>query len=194
MRVVGLDLSLRASGYAIYDTAWRKPYVDVIETEAEPHAVGLGWTRKRLRYITDGLLADILGGDARHPERIDLAVFEQPAYSSGAGHQHDRSGLQWFVLDGLIGAGVPCLEIGSGTLKLYATDNGRAEKTEVVRAISLNFPGVDIPDDNAADALALCAMGARHLGHPIEAYTGPLSRKQQKSWDAIKWPERTTSR
>lgn len=189
MRVAGIDLSLAKTGYAIWDSAWRAPYVDRILTEAEPRNVGLEWRRKRLRSIADGLQHDLID---RPP--LDLAVLEQPAYSSMGGSQHDRSGLHWFVLDFLIFNGVPVVEIGPGTLKLYITNNGRAEKPEVVRAIRLAFPDVHITDDNEADALGLCAMGARHLGHPIEAGARELSTKQAKSWAEIKWPERTSTR
>jgi hypothetical protein len=194
VRVAGLDLSLALTGYAIFDTAWARPYVDTIRTEPLPNRVALPWTHKRMRSIVAGLRADLLppydGSEMSSHAPLDLVALERPTPGS-QGHQHDRSGLHWLVEDILISAGVPCVEISPATAKLYLTNDGHASKGEMLRAARLRLPGVDVVDDNAADALALCAMAARHLGHPLPGDDQPLSAKQLKSWNGIPWPERT---
>jgi hypothetical protein len=46
------------------------------------------------------------------------------------------------------------------------------------------YPGLVIPDDNTADALALAAMGARYSGVPID---GPPSPQQTQVMRALRW-------
>jgi crossover junction endodeoxyribonuclease RuvC len=78
------------------------------------------------------------------------------------------AGLSWLVRYRLWKASAPVALVPPSKVKLYATGKGQgADKLAMVRAAE-RFPGVEIEDDNAADALWLAAMGARHLGMPVD--------------------------
>jgi crossover junction endodeoxyribonuclease RuvC len=80
------------------------------------------------------------------------------------------------------------VEVAPTTRAMYATGSGRAKKPEVLAAVRLSFPGVRVSNDNAADALALAAMGSRNLGRPLEAVD--LTSKQMAAGQTLPWPNR----
>lgn len=50
--------------------------------------------------------------------------------------------------------GIIYTSVHSATLKKHITGHGRAEKKDVIEAVKKKYPGIDIIDDNHADALA----------------------------------------
>lgn len=91
---------------------------------------------------------------------VDLVAFESPLLRT----QTNLATLR--KLYGLAGVtemvarshGVRTWEVGATTAKKMLTGNGRAEKQDMIK--EANRRGVDVPDDNAADAFAvfLCAV------------------------------------
>ena len=54
-------------------------------------------------------------------------------------------------------------------------------------AAARRFPDVEVTNNNEADALVLAAMGARHLGRPID----DMPKSHLTALDAVRWPEGT---
>lgn len=145
-RVIGLDLSLVATGMSDGSRTW-------VVRSAGKKGDSLHSRWERLRTI--GLEVCL----AVHPE-TDLVLIEGPAFGSRDGHAHDRSGLWWLIVSSLHKSAVPVLEVSPSTLKKYATGKGNASKHEVIYATAKRFPDIEIGgDDNRADALWLAAIG-----------------------------------
>lgn len=147
--VIGLDLSLTATGLSDGDRTWllrsRGYQTDTLDDRA-----------RRLRLLATGILESCVGAT--------LVVIEGPAFASVSGHAHDRSGLWWLVVDLLGEADVPVVEVPPAALKKYATGKGNATKGGVIDATARRFPKIDTgADDNRADALWLHAMGLDYL-------------------------------
>lgn len=159
IRVVGLDLSLTGTGVAVIDEGGI--HTQLITSKGRKDASLLDRSH-RLRAIRNEIIRLI-------PERA-LVVVEQPAYSQTGGAHHDRSGLWWLIIDHVADF-QPVVEVAPGTLKKYATGKGTAGKDEMLAAAIRRYPDVEILNNNVADAMHLAAMGARHLGCPLEADT-----------------------
>ena len=178
MRVIGLDLSLTATGFALIED----DTITVRTITSKPHGDSLADRQARLHNLVADLLLAHLPIDP-----IDLVVIEQPAFSRTTGHHHDRSGLWWLVVDAIWGWReeiTPMAEVSPTTLKKYATGKGNAAKDTVLLATARRFPHVDLRDNNMADALWLAAMGARHLGSPID----DMPKAHLAAMDAVRWP------
>ena len=165
--VVGLDLSLTRTGLArvLCGNGSSPPVVRLCTIDSKPPKVETIASRAaRLNKIKADLF-NLFG-------RPSLVVIEGPAYMSDVGKAHDRSGLWWLITAHLAAAGVPVAEIPPNNVKVYA--HGKVgSKDEVLAAMIHRHPTAGITDNNTADALALAAMGARHLGHPIESRALP---------------------
>lgn len=150
--VIGLDLSLKATGIAHVDGS-----TEVFRPRADP-AVNYGLDR--VDEIRDRILAVLAGYDD-----IELVMIEGLAYAA-----HDSS-RQLAMLAGVIrmalyDAGHPFLTVTPNQLKKYATGSGKASKEAVVDAAQkrLRYDGYD---NNEADALWLRAMGWELVGIPL---------------------------
>lgn len=171
MTVIGLDLSLTASGMSDGAKTW-------VHKSKGQKSDSLRQRWDRLRGLTDTIVGSCMFAG--------LVVIEQPAYASNSGHMHDRSGLWWLVLDGLACSGTPVVEVAPSQLKKYATGKGNAAKGLVLDATARRLPDIDTgADDNRADALWLACMGLDHLGTPVV----DLPAAQRAVLDAVTWPE-----
>lgn len=185
--VVGLDLSLTATGIA---------------TPGGVRTVGSrGKTGATLRQRSARLhdLAMDIGGEIdrvaneHRPSTRDrlLVVVEAPAFSRTTGHQHDRSGLWWLVVDELCGSSyATVVEVAPSARAKYATGKGNAGKDEVLAAVVRRYPDVDVSNNNEADSLVLRAMGCRAIGHPLEE---SLPQTHLAALDKVRWPELVTT-
>lgn len=155
--VVGLDLSLTATGVA---TIYQDGLGDA-DTVASKTMGGLLYGRTvRLNSLEVKIHQAV-------PMNAIVAI-ETPAHNQTSGHHHDRSGLWWLVVSGLIGSGHTVYEVATTQVKKYATGKGNASKMEVMAAAIKRYPQFDIANDNEADAVILAAFLRRALGHPIE--------------------------
>lgn len=176
MRVVGVDPSLRLSGVArIVDGV-----LDVTRIPTEK-ARTLREQRDQVRYIVGRILR--FAGPV-----IDLAVIESMYVPTREGAQAgavtERAWVWGLVVDQLFDR-CPVIEVTTKQRAKYAADNGNADKAAVTAAVKAAYPNLRIRDDNEADAIALAAMGARHLGEPID---GPGTPKQIEVMAAVAWP------
>jgi crossover junction endodeoxyribonuclease RuvC len=180
MRIVGLDLSLTNTGVAIIE---QRPDVLAVDLHSVSSKGSQSDNLTERHNRLDGLRDRIMG----YVGAADLAVIEQPAFSRTTGSQHDRSGLWWLVMDALHlwgDEGPAVVEVTPGGLKKYATGSGSAGKDEVLLAVARRYPDIDVRTNDQADALVLAAMGARHLGHPID----DMPKAHLAAMDAVRWP------
>lgn len=185
--VVGLDLSLTASGIATPGG------VRTIGSRGKADAT----LHQRAVRLHD-LAADVVTAVERAlfdtPRERLLVVIEAPAFSRTTGHQHDRSGLWWLVVDEIHGiTDVDVVEVQPTARAKYATGKGNAGKDEVLAAVVRRYPDVDVTNNNEADALVLRAMGCDHLGQSLvavpQAHRDALTKVAWPS--ALPTPERT---
>lgn len=183
MRVVGFDLSLTASGWAVADLDNRQVRTGRVTSKAPPKDVAerIDVRSRRLRRVAGDLFHVVSS------ERAGLVLVEGPAYDSGTGHAHDRSGLWWLVAARLTGAGIPVAEVTPATIKTFATGKGNAPKDAVLVAAVRTFPAVTVNDNNEADALWLAALAARRLGAPIDPWP-VLPKDRARALGKVSWP------
>jgi hypothetical protein len=166
-RVLGLDLSLTATGLA--GDGW----TETLKPPAKLRGV------ERLDWILS-IIAD------RYLAGVTLAAIEGPAYGSQASRQsghHERAGLWWIVVRSLWRRGIPYAVVPPNMRTKYATGRGNAGKDDVMREVARRFPWFT-GDNNQADALVLAAMAADHLGHPIAA----MPATHRAALAAVDWP------
>ena len=179
---IGLDLSLRATGVAVWrgDRQEGRIFRRTIRT-VPPVDDAHGWAAaSRHRRIAAEVLSYVEAGDT-------LAIIEQRINYSGGG-QHgttelDLAGLRAVVVAYLAGRRVPVASIYPVQVKAYLTGSGAATKVDMMAAAQLvlrQYP----TDDNQADALGLLAMGLDRWGQPL----APLPAKNRGVLDRITWP------
>ena len=171
-RVVGLDLSLTATGIA----AWDGRPTSTIRTVTSDGD-------QRLRRIMVTVRAD--AWDHINNEPIELAVIEDlPTHAHSAGITGMVHGV---VRVALMDRGVPYALVPPASLKKYATGKGNATKADMRMAL-YQRAGLDLRDDDQVDAWWLRAMGLDALGHPIV----DLPKAQRETLTKITWPEVVT--
>lgn len=173
MDVLGVDQSLTATGLArVLDG---KIETRVVKSDAPK---GVWATREAVRFH--------VGMTMKFAPARCLSVIEAPIIPRhGSGLALERAWLFGLLFDQLILRG-PVATVHPSTRALYATGNGKADKTDVVAAMKAAFPNVTVADDNAADGLALLGMGARWLGDPVD---GQITSKQAKAMRSAHWPD-----
>jgi crossover junction endodeoxyribonuclease RuvC len=195
MRVTGLDLSLTGSGVVTVETAPVPGFpasapaseavqMSLAEYGSKPTTPDLAARGARLRSVATPVLRAARGSD--------LVVVEDLYMGSGTGGQLDRAGLFWLVVNSLTAAGIPVALATNNHLKMYALGKGGGKGTDkdyVLAAVIRRYPGAPVQSNNTADALVLAAMGARHLGCPIDP---DLPESHTRAMKAVHWPSTTT--
>lgn len=171
-RVLGLDLSLTATGVAFPDgttTVWNQPLTGVAR---------LAWFRQAL--------TDYLEGSAtyRHAVNVDMAVIEEYAFSARGAHSHELGELGGVVRLALHDLEVPWVAVNPSTLKSYACGRGNATKPDMRIAHLVRF-GTDLRDDNQVDARWLRHAALDHYGHPEV----DMPQKQRAALAKVAWPD-----
>lgn len=163
-RVVGLDLSITATGVALWD--------------------GTTHTITAAKWGGDWRLVNIRKTVLHHllTPRAALAVIEDlPTHAHGAGVTGMVHGV---VRELLLDNGVPYVLVPPATLKKYATGKGNATKADMRMAL-YQRAGLDLRDDNQADAWWLRMMGLDWLGHA----TVILPKAQRDALLKVDWPK-----
>lgn len=171
-QVVGLDLSLTATGIALPDG----------------HLLTLA-PGKGLRGVAR--LHDIRAAAFTliAPYATTLVTIEGPAYSRalGAGH-HEAAGLWWLIVYELTARGIPHAVVPPTSLKKYATGRGNATKPDMRMAL-YQRADLDLRDDNQVDAAWLRYAGLDALGHPVV----DLPKAHRDTLTKVAWPEAVAS-
>jgi Holliday junction resolvasome RuvABC endonuclease subunit len=172
-RVVGLDLSITATGVAHEDGS-----PDFIGSDRDGDA--------RLIDIRDAVRV-VIGGcppGTRGVNRwVDLAVLEEvpPVRAKAIA----KLGMVHGVVRALlIEVGVPYALVPPASLKKYATGRGGAGKPDM-RMELFKRTGEDVRDDNEVDAAWLRLMGLDAVGHPVVK----LPQTHREALAKIPWPE-----
>ncbi len=173
-RVVGLDLSLTATGVAL--PAGRTLTIG-------PKLKGC----LRLAYIRNEVMEHCAPVEATEPEwHMDapLVVVEGYSFSSRNSHAHALGELGGVIRLALHEHGVPYVDVPPSNLKKYATGKGNANKGEMLAAAirRLDYQGAS---DNEADALWLRAMGLDALGCPVVE----MPAVNRSALAKVAWPE-----
>ncbi len=164
LRVLGLDLSMTATGIAYPDGT-----TDTVQTKAEDGDLRLLQIRGYLRKAIDG--------------GVDVAVVEDlPTHAHGAGITGMVHGAVRAVL---MGASVPYALVTPATLKAYATGKGNAGKTAMALA-AYKRSGTEFGDDNQCDAAWLRWSGLDWYGSA--EFEVPASQRARLT--AVEWPDR----
>lgn len=145
MKILALDLSLTATGWAITP--------DHFGTE---RAAGTGV--ERLAEYKQWLRRMLLPG-------FDQAVIEGYAYGRH-NKAHQIGELGGIIRLTLHEENVPFIEVPPAVLKKYATGKGTAPKPDM-RMELYKRSGLDVADDNAVDALWLLAVARELAGDPL---------------------------
>jgi len=141
-RIVGLDLSMTATGIA-----WCDGTTYTVATKATGDS--------RLLSICSEVARAVDGRD------IDLVVIEDlPTHAKSAGITGMVHGA---VRASLLRRKLPYVLVTPASLKKYATGKGNSGKPEMAVAAYKRF-GRELADDNQVDALWLRAMGLEALG------------------------------
>lgn len=171
-RVVGLDLSIAASGICGIDG-------ECITVGGKP-ADG----DHRIAWIVEAVVDEARHGfhADRWREPVDLVAVEGLAVH-GRGHGMAAAQVMGAVKVALLNLGVPYVEVPPSTLKKYATGKGNADKTAMAIA-ALKRAGREFDDDNQCDAFLLRAAGMHALGHPVFE----VPKAQSDALAKVKWP------
>lgn len=176
--IVGLDLSLTSTGWARLDDGGVE--VGRIKSKGAQGA-SLADRAGRLAEIADQVMEVVTDSCAWN---ADLVLVEAPAQNQTTGHHHDRSGLWWLVVGLVMDLGRPVVEVSPTSLKKYATGKGNAGKDQVLAAVVRRYADVDVAGNDEADALVLAAMGARHMGCPID----DMPALNLTAMGGVRWP------
>ncbi len=166
MIVVGLDLSLTASGVAqvSYFPGEGRHRIVLDRVQSAPRGQSVEARAERIGSIVRQIEQRLLRGS--------LVVIESPAYTRSVGSRHERSGLWWAVVSAAMRLECRVIEVTPTTRAKYATGKGNAGKRDVVAAVEKRY-GVTPADDNEADAMVLAAIGYRLTGFPLEVVSEP---------------------
>lgn len=176
MRVVGIDLSLSATGLAAIDDTVGIVTVETTVLKSKPDDGTLKGRHRRLEAIAAGVM-----GFTAHAH---LVVIEGPSYSSGGRGTWDRAGLWWWVVSVLNLTQTALIEVPPKTRAKWATNSGNAGKNAVAVAMGRMWPEVRLTDDNDSDALALATIGAQVAGIDV-----PLRTWQKDSLTKLVLPD-----
>lgn len=164
MNVIGLDLSLTASG------------VDGGGGTFTIRCSERGMAR--LHFVRNRIIGLVSAS------RPDLVVIE--GYSMGtarqSSHAHGLGELGGVVRLWLWEAGVPYVDVPPACLKKYATGAGNARKEAVL--IAAVKRGAEVRDNNEADAWWLRAMGMDALGCPVVV----VPQLHRRALETVPWP------
>lgn len=150
-RVLGLDLSLTATGVALPDGR--------VQLLRPPSCCNRGM--RRLRWFRQKIQPMLT------VNRVDWVYVEGYSFGSRNSHAHALGELGGVVRLAIFETpGVEYIDVPPSTLKKYATGKGNAKK-ELVLVEAVKRLGYQGSDDNEADALWLRALGCEHLEHPI---------------------------
>ena len=174
-RVIGIDLSMTSTGLAVIDGG-------TIETHTVTSKADVGTLRSFLTR-SEQIADDIDYAVSLRP--TDLVVIEGMAFAAKSSSLDKIHAHWWLVVKYLLGyVNQEPVVITSGQRCKYATGSGSAKKDVVLAAVIKRYTQADPAGNDEADAVIFAAMGARHLGYPVEESLPLLNLEAMK---AVRW-------
>ena len=146
-KIVGLDLSLTATGWATVSHG--EVSCDTLRTPKNLRGDA------RLDWL-DRNIIEIVGSPR-------LAVIEGASFHSQSSSKDEIAGLHRIVRLAMFRRETPYILVAPIQLKKFVTGVAKAEKSMVVREVWRRW-GVEVEDDNQADAVGLVQIGRGLLG------------------------------
>jgi crossover junction endodeoxyribonuclease RuvC len=167
-RVLGLDLSLTATGYAYND-----------------EVTGVFRSKNR----GPRRLAEIRGAVLDYAYESDIVVLEGYSYAS-ANQAHQVGELGGVVRVALFDKRIPFVDVAPAVLKKFATGKGNAPKDAMIAAAIRRFD-FEGTDNNEADAWMLREMGlaAYGSGRYVEHGATLLTVAGREALGKVTWPK-----
>ena len=146
MIVLGIDTSLRSSGYGVLSVEGSR--MRALEYGAIKNApkLPLSGCLKAIHAKVASLIA------AHHP---DVLAIESVIYGKNAGTMLVLGEARGAVITAAVDAGVPIYEYEPRRMKKAICGNGLAEKEQIQRMIRTLLALPELPQNDAADALGL---------------------------------------
>lgn len=146
MTVLGIDTSLRSSGYAV-----------LVAEGSRLRAVDYGAIRNAAKLPLSACLKAIHSKvceliEANHP---DVMAIESVIYGKNAGTMLVLGEARGAVLVAAAEAGLPVYEYEPRRMKKAVCGNGMAEKEQIQRMVRTLLALPELPQNDAADALGL---------------------------------------
>jgi len=174
-RVIGIDLSMTSTGLAVIANG-------TIETHTVKSKPDAGTLRSFLAR-SHNIAAGIDEAVRLHPS--DLIVIEGMAFGAKSSSLDKIHAHWWLVVKHLCEyVDQEPVVITSGQRCKYATGKGNAQKDIVLAAVLKRYPQADPKGNDEADAVIFAAMGARHLGRPVEE---SLPLVNLEAMEVVRW-------
>jgi len=93
-------------------------------------------------------------------------VYEEVMRFPYALQAHSFCGLRAILLETACQHGLPLFSYVPTAIKKFWTGKGNAKKQAMIDATRAKFPGIEITDDNQADALAMLHLHLSKIPHP----------------------------
>jgi crossover junction endodeoxyribonuclease RuvC len=146
MVVLGIDTSLRSTGYGV-----------LVSEGSRLRAVDMGAIKNAQKVSLSGCLRNIhsVVKDLIARHQPDVIAIESVIYGKNAGTMLLLGEARGAVLVAAADAGVPVYEYEPRRMKMAVCGNGIAEKAQIQRMVKMLLSLSELPQNDAADALGL---------------------------------------
>ena len=202
--VIGLDLSLTGPGLALIEEPWGK-HDPVRPIALTMDRVPRGEAQRGLILKEAAEAVGHLAAESTKRHMFRVACMEALLLQSGSGKAPERAAFWWMVRAQLELRGFEVVSVHPTSRRSIAMDDAaRAEwrnapkhqkaaagKRAVLASVRRRWPGVVLPDDNAADALVCAEVGAHRAGFAGLPYlAGPQMKSLLNATEALGITER----
>ena len=146
MVVLGIDTSLRSTGYGV-----------LLSEGSRLRALDMGTIKNAPKVPLSACLRNIHATVATLIEkhRPDVLAIESVIYGKNAGTMLVLGEARGAVITAAVDAGVPIYEYEPRRMKMAVCGNGLAEKMQIQRMVKTLLSLPELPQNDAADALGL---------------------------------------
>ena len=146
MVVLGIDTSLRSTGYGV-----------LLSEGSRLRALDMGTIKNAPKVPLSGCLRNIHATVAALIERHhpDVLAIESVIYGKNAGTMLVLGEARGAVITAAVDAGVPIYEYEPRRMKMAVCGNGLAEKIQIQQMVKTLLSLPELPQNDAADALGL---------------------------------------
>ena len=163
MTVLGIDTSLRSSGYGVLSVEGSRMRALVCGTIRNAPKLPLTACLKAIHEKVTELI------EAHHP---DVMAIESVIYGKNAGTMLVLGEARGAVITAAVDAGVPIYEYEPRRMKKAICGNGIAEKEQIQRMVKTLLGLAELPQNDAADALGLAICHAH--SHSVISLERPI--------------------